>query len=173
MIKACNVLSIGSENVRVVDDKNLQDGPLNKWSPALILEYIQEEIDKNGIEEILTFDEGGASSHPNHIAVFHAASLLATKKSKETKIFFLKSWPTLLKFWGPLPLFFHALWTTTTSLISSRKKENTNQERVSFLNADVWRVVEAMKAHHSQFVWFRKLFVFFSSYSYFNSLSST
>ena len=41
---------------------------------------------------------------------------------------------------------------------------------LAFNPIDIWR---AMAAHHSQFVWYRRLFIMFSRYSYINNFRKT
>lgn len=41
---------------------------------------------------------------------------------------------------------------------------------LTFLNLNIFLNWNAMQTHYSQFVWFRKLFVFFSRYGYINTL---
>jgi len=38
------------------------------------------------------------------------------------------------------------------------------------VNLSMWKSYKAMKIHFSQFVWFRRLFVIFSRYTYLNTL---
>ena len=39
-----------------------------------------------------------------------------------------------------------------------------------YLNFNMYKNYKAMAIHHSQFVWYRKLFVIFSRYGYINTL---
>ena len=41
---------------------------------------------------------------------------------------------------------------------------------ITLMNLNIYKNYKAMRLHYSQFVWFRKLFVFFSRYSFFNTL---
>ena len=54
-------------------------------------------------------------------------------------------------------------------LIESFTSKKLNEEFVYF-NFDLKKNWNAMKCHSGEFVWFRKLFVIFSSYTYINEL---
>ena len=46
-----------------------------------------------------------------------------------------------------------------------------NENDLNFYNFNVFENWKAMNMHYSQFVWYRKLFVLYSRYSYFNNLA--
>lgn len=102
----------------------------------------------------MTFDDRGVSGHGNHISVYRAALEFAA--TSRLPVFSLVSYSTLSKYtsW----IFFPARSFSAGHLSSSLVVSNPRPRLV-------WSL---MAAHASQFVWFRKLFVAFSSYTYFN-----
>ncbi|KAI6795108.1 chitin synthase export chaperone [Hortaea werneckii] len=76
-----------SEHVVVVEDEKLPDSMETKWDPKLIASILTRYFAPKmmstpstmaplaNIDAIITFDMGGVSGHPNHISLFHGASL--------------------------------------------------------------------------------------------------
>jgi N-acetylglucosaminylphosphatidylinositol deacetylase len=56
------------------------------------------------------------------------------------------------------------------SLISASLSKLTNDSKLCCIGGGPLTAWAALRAHHSQFVWFRKLFILFSSYIYINTL---
>ncbi|CAG8496946.1 98_t:CDS:2 [Funneliformis mosseae] len=71
--RSCITLGIEVGNVYVIDHPLLQDGLNNNWDPSLISDIINDYVTTHRIDTIITFDEKGVSSHPNHIAAFKGA----------------------------------------------------------------------------------------------------
>lgn len=108
--------------------------------------------------QIVTFDEKGVSGHQNHIATHYGVRhLLATRKDLAAKVqmFSLVSHSTLRKYLGLFNLVF--LWREP-NVVMVASPRHTKAGR------------EAMKKHKSQYVWFRQLYVTFSSYLFVNIL---
>jgi hypothetical protein len=53
--------------------------------------------------------------------------------------------------------------------LDSRHQQQGGEGEVVVVNSQPWRVYEAMAAHHTQFVWYRRLFVCFSRFTFVNS----
>ncbi|CAG8465086.1 10686_t:CDS:2 [Dentiscutata heterogama] len=70
---SCTSLGIDVKFVKWLDHRELQDGPKNDWNPELISSIIEEYVEKNGIDVIITFDNKGISGHPNHSAAYNGA----------------------------------------------------------------------------------------------------
>lgn len=138
------------EGVRIVDDPALQDGMENAWNTSRILSYIQEEVRKYNISHIISFDLGGVSGHPNHYAVARAVNEFEAQK--QARVWTLYTTGIIRKYIGILDCIL-----------------SLNQEWVT-LNVNPVISWKAMKMHFSQFVWYRRLFVIFSRYSYINTL---
>lgn len=115
--------------------------------------------------QVLTFDEGGASGHPNHIACARGArrwlatATTAGGRSSQPELYELASHPLWLKYLGPwAALFLRAVPApagTTQWLLHPTSLLTT------------WA---AMAAHASQLVWFRHIFLHCAIYPYANAL---
>ena len=101
--------------------------------------------------QIVTFDAGGVSGHANHIACFEGVSALAFDKS--VRVFVLETTNLLRKYTGVLDVF--------VSILSGK---------LLFIWMEPQLNYSAMQAHFTQFVWYRKLFVLFSRYTFMNTL---
>lgn len=146
--KAGKFLNLNS--IEVIDDKYLQDGFNNKWDSNLIGKYVKSFVEKNQIDCLITFDDYGISGHPNHINT--------SKGVQNYEIYHLNSCSIFRKYIGILDWF---LW-----LVYDPVDDNS----FTFFTPNLWDCYEAMKLHYSQWVWFRKLSVLFSRYSYVNTL---
>ena len=132
-----------------------------KWAPDLIAEKISQycrqkeatEGPDGKIDIIVTFDDWGVSNHPNHIAIFYGVEKLMQKKLVDVEVMTLSS----------------VIWFRKFILIFD----------VNLIIMDEWQafrynVCEAystLAEHETQNVWFRKLFVLFSRYTYINSFT--
>ncbi|KAG5510988.1 hypothetical protein GH5_07189 [Leishmania sp. Ghana 2012 LV757] len=150
-------------NIRVVDHADLQDGMHSVWSPLLIRREIESYMQKAGnISTIVTFDKYGVSGHPNHIAVHNGVRELKENMPPGLLHLQLRTRCLLCKYVGPLAVIPYALWSSTSV------------SRTSFVAvippASAWESMAAMQKHAGQLVWFRYLFVIFSSYTYVNEI---
>lgn len=150
-------------NIRVVDHAELQDGMRSVWNSSLIRREIESYMQKAGnISTVVTFDRYGVSGHPNHIAVHNGVQELKKNMPPGLLHLQLRTRGLLLKYVGVLAVLPYVLWSST------------NVSRTSFVAvippAAVWESAGAMRKHASQLVWFRYLFVMFSSYTYVNEM---
>lgn len=85
----------------------------------------------------------------------------------------LESTNIIKKYLGILDLLF-VLFQLLLMNIFSKLSSSANQSssRLIFLHFNLLENFKAMKAHYSQFVWFRYLFVLFSRYSFINTFIS-
>lgn len=127
--------------------------------------------------QILTFDSHGVSSHPNHIAAFHGARLFAQQSqlNGDVDLYALETYPLTTKFLGlPHALWSHALYSPSLSFPSHQRTRTQTQKQdthhrptsLSFLSTtyEYAQTLRAMRQHATQLVWFRYLYVVFSSY---------
>ena len=63
---------LGFNEVDIIDVPELADGMKSYWDPKIVAKHVSEYLKgkqgENEITFIVTFDEHGVSSHPNHIA---------------------------------------------------------------------------------------------------------
>lgn len=117
----------------------------------------------------MTFDAGGISGHPNHTALAHAMMAHlptpSTGRHAIPKVWLLETTSLLRKYLGVLEVLVSLLLAALARLWGGGRRET----RVA-LNPRPWVAYSAMLAHASQFVWYRRLFVLFSRYTYVNTM---
>ncbi|XP_063934584.1 N-acetylglucosaminyl-phosphatidylinositol de-N-acetylase-like [Zophobas morio] len=176
--KSCTALGLKEENCFIEDIFNLAtcqflDNPLEEWPKESIAELVFEFIKKYNINLIFTFDEKGISGHLNHRSIYYGLrnldffmkSFFSNNSRFLIKKLSQKEVPTVL---------------TLTSVSIFRKYIgifdllfSAHQERICVSSAEQVSVIrKAMRAHHSQYVWFRKLYVYFSRYVYINTFTA-
>ena len=128
----------------------------NDWSIQIASQCILNTLTELKITHLITFDDYGVSGHPNHISTFRATKevLKSLNYNNKTNIvaYQLESVNIFRKF-----SFFIDIGVS--------KLLNNN----AFINFDIFTIFKAMLSHKSQFIWYRKLFVVFSRYSYVNT----
>jgi N-acetylglucosaminylphosphatidylinositol deacetylase len=139
--------------VTIVDHKDLKDGMKRKWSHELIRQCVDQFIQLNQLDTILTFDEHGISSHPNHIDVHCGVCL-----TKEDVIIYTLTTSNIFRK-------YISVFDYLISIVCDKKKDND----VILFTPSQFNAYHTMESHASQFVWFRRLFILFSRYAYVNS----
>jgi N-acetylglucosaminylphosphatidylinositol deacetylase len=171
--RCLSLLRIPPDRLMLCNDERLRDGLTASWPHAAIHQQLSAFLSSFPITDLLTFDHRGVSSHPNHRSTHAAVSS------------FLYSRPGLVAAWE---LVSHSLPVKYSSIIGgalavravaaavagtaggaggARERDRRHDciVCVSWRPAVVWR---CMAAHTSQFVWYRRLFVVFSMYTYVN-----
>ena len=153
----------------VVEDPRLQDG--GEWDACVVAEVARRGIEASFAVRgscrrcVVTFDERGASGHKNHASTSRGLVLLRLASESQadslfgTRFFELESAPFTSRFLGMLAV--------PVGLVRSRVDP---QPSVLYANLDVITAFCALAVHETQFVWFRKLFLVFSSYTFLNRL---
>ncbi|KAJ8516770.1 hypothetical protein ONZ45_g5957 [Pleurotus djamor] len=158
-----DILGVKKENRKIVDHPKLKDNFTTTWDAEVIADFVWQYVTAHHITTILTFDEDGVSGHPNHKSIPHAVLQLAkdmdsphASVSIAPRVFTLVSTPLLRKYIGPVDAVF-------TKMITSK-------DSMTFVShwRDYFRAISAMRAHQSQLVWFRYLYVSFSRYMWVN-----
>ncbi|KAK9087560.1 hypothetical protein Syun_029954 [Stephania yunnanensis] len=162
LLCACASLKIPIGQVKIIDHPNLQDGFSNIWSSSLLSKIIEEEIIANDIELLITFDGYGVSGHQNHRDVRSGTYMFLSKYPERS----IEAWELIStnmtrKYIGPVDV-----WL---SIIFARSHAK-GMGAYCVINNHPCKSFNAMAQHRSQWVWFRKLFVLFSSYTYMNTL---
>jgi len=146
------------------------------WESNVIAAQVEPFVTDYGIDTILSFDDHGVSSHPNHISIIRGIRhMLETKMfAKSPRVYTLTTVSLLSKYTGvfgglfarltlwlkiiikelPVVNLFTSDWETTPVFISGAEQ--------------YIRALSAMRQHKSQMVWFRWLNVFFSRYMWVN-----
>ena len=69
LIKSAAIYNIKRDNITIIIDKELLDGPTNHWSQSLISFYVQREVDRVQPCIIVTFDSYGVSGIHIHALI--------------------------------------------------------------------------------------------------------
>ncbi|CAM8975089.1 unnamed protein product [Rhodiola kirilowii] len=160
LYKACAILKVPLHQIKVLDSPELQDGFGKVWDHNLLSKIIEEEVGSGNIDLILTFDSYGISGHCNHRDVHHGVRRFLHLSPIKTEAWELVSTNILRKYSGPVDIWLSILYAMCCPSGQSH----------SLLNDNPSKSFQAMSQHMSQWVWFRKLFVSFSSYTYVNTL---
>ncbi|KAL5480896.1 GPI12 [Sanghuangporus weigelae] len=192
---ALDVLGI-REGRRWLLDEPFHDNITESWDAKLIAQQIKPYIEDNKIDVILTFDELGISSHPNHISLERGVrAFLSESPRRYLRAFSLKTTDLIPKYTGaaagvfakyeevicvllpnssllqalPTPLAMPFLSTSSTADCSKFDGEEANG-RALFLSSwpEYVTALFAMQEHQSQLIWFRWLYMLFSRYMWVN-----
>ncbi|XP_072163592.1 N-acetylglucosaminyl-phosphatidylinositol de-N-acetylase-like [Diadema setosum] len=160
---SCAILGISACNVTILNKSELQDDPNVLWDADIVGKHVLHQVVKCDAQMIITFDEDGISNHPNHIAAYRGVRKLVVERKLPSGVraFSLESIHILRRFVSFLEI--------PVSFVLSAIRGS----KVLVLSPNgVLRAQKAMKAHASQFVWFRRLNIIFSRYLVINSISS-
>lgn len=155
---SCRVLGVPAENIFLCCSTLRKDGPMFHWKPDTTSEVIQTYTETLDIDTIVTFDQRGVSGHPNHSALFHSLVHMQKRNllSPGCRVFLLTSVGITRKYSG--------LMDCGLSLILSK--------HIFILSPLEQQVLKtAMSKHRSQWVWFRKLYIYFSRYAFINTFT--
>jgi N-acetylglucosaminylphosphatidylinositol deacetylase len=111
----------------------------------------------------------GISSHPNHYSLYHATRRLLASLAPEVpqmRAYALRTYPILVKYSGWIALLSNLYpnsYQTGDAVASGMPALRFTSGIASYLTT-----FKAMNQHHSQMVWFRWLYLLFSSYMWRN-----
>mmetsp|Transcript_25244 Transcript_25244/g.63208 ORF Transcript_25244/g.63208 Transcript_25244/m.63208 type:complete len:288 (-) Transcript_25244:90-953(-) len=181
---------LGIRSLEVVDDPRMRDGFGERWPAGVVASHVEASVRRVAADVVLTFDTQGVSGHPNHIATYRGVLAWMSLGDGETR-------QTQDDDGGD-----EASSPTHPNPMSPRRPHkgpatqvwvlvSTNVVRRFLMVADVSasfflleprdilvaasnpaQLVRAMRLHASQWVWYRKLFILFSRYSYLNTIRS-
>ncbi|ODV83726.1 hypothetical protein CANARDRAFT_29713 [[Candida] arabinofermentans NRRL YB-2248] len=192
---------LGIDSVKVLD---YADNIKLSWDSEDIVNTLTTELAELELTlpqlVILTFDDAGVSSHPNHISLFNGVSKFmnlqqSVQSASSVNFFKLKTWPIYIKFSSHVITNFELLLHHIKSQAGLCQRfqslpnqlgfqQSLRQYSNSFYGSSdfdsiviysdfySWFVnMSAMTyAHHSQIVWFRWFWLFFSKYMNSNEL---
>ncbi|KAF5828924.1 putative deacetylase LmbE-like domain-containing protein [Dunaliella salina] len=174
LLQACKKLNVPKENVEVIDDPQLQDGLKTVWPEQVIQKQVHLCAVNNNVNKVITFDEKGISSHPNHISAFHGVRAYYAWRSRVSSV----QNDAVISSLPPLTVF----TLETTSLVrkymgfldvfASRVYAQRSRMCLLVVNPQPSKGMLAMMQHRSQLVWYRWLFIVLSRYTYMNTLKT-
>lgn len=166
LARACEVLDLrrDGDSCIVNDFRELKDDPFQIWDKNIVFRRVSQYVHSlsEPPDTLMTFDRIGVSGHMNHVGThLGIEKFLAQKFSGELPnvkhILLLKSPRALEKFAGPFAKY--------KCIFNSFFFNHSNHICFTGHMSDSWN---AMIEHESQWTWFRKFFVIFSSMSYVN-----
>jgi N-acetylglucosaminylphosphatidylinositol deacetylase len=189
--KVCDLL--GVDELIQVDRPEMQDHPSRPWSipdaaraiEAILADALKKaDLGEACLIHLITFDEGGVSGHVNHRDCYRSVRNLlapASLANPSKRVVGMHLW-TLETVRNPIRKYLPFIEWIILILTWIRRipvSSKMNPEAHCFA-ADVTSLTlrlsdpalnwKAMSMHASQFVWYRRLFVVFSCYTYVNRL---
>nr|XP_034995846.1 N-acetylglucosaminyl-phosphatidylinositol de-N-acetylase [Zootoca vivipara] len=155
LLDSCLVLGIPPSNVTVIDHRDLPDHPSVEWDTQLLSALILKHVKTNQINLVVTFDARGVSGHLNHKCLYTAVRRLHSEKKFPEGVYHCLF---IIYYRGDIPYNFKHL-LPFGDIPNGTCATSPNSRR-------------AMQCHHSQLLWFRRLYLFFSRYVVINSLRS-
>lgn len=155
---ACTkILGIPEANVTIIMSTELPDDQTVQWPTEVVAESILQYIECYKINAVVTFDKCGISRHKNHISLYYAIAALCIEKKVPSycKLYVLESVNIIRKYVQLLDLPISLLTAPYWYLLTYEQRQ---------------LIRKAMTAHKSQYVWFRKLYMMFSRYTFINTL---
>ena len=135
---------------RILDDSRFPDRPKQRWDIDIVAKEMVKALPD--VQCLVTFDEYGVSGHVNHQDTHYASLKAASHWNCE--IHCLHSVRNPLRKYMPLLYALSVLFQSEQPLSLFRP----------------WWNWTCMATHYSQWVWYRRLFVLFSCYTYWNEL---
>lgn len=154
--RSCILLGINPSRIYVVEHTLMSDSPTCFWRKELVSRILKQYIETLAVEAVITFDLYGVSGHVNHISLYNGLRHMCANGhyAKNCTFYILESVNLLRKYVGLLDLPFSYLLASFAYVCNFH---------------DFLTVQRAMRAHQSQLLWFRYLYVFFSRYMIINT----
>jgi len=174
--RAMDVLGVAANNRWVLNHPLLQDDIKMMWEPNVVATEVEPYVTDYRIDTILTFDDYGVSSHPNHVSIIRGIRQMVETKmfARPPEVYSLTTVSLLQKYTGVFGGVFARLsvWLRilTRGLPTVNLLTKGREPRPVFVSSagQYMRGLSAMKQHQTQMVWFRWLNVFFSRYMWVN-----
>jgi N-acetylglucosaminylphosphatidylinositol deacetylase len=197
---ACEILGLPKERVAVLDVAQLRDGPANEWASDAVARHVRAYLQQHSIQRVLTFDAHGISGHPNHTAIHRGVQLLIDEMAMQqggafcVRAYALRTTWLLRRFssWldflpAVLAVLVRLACCNLQAWAANRQShprvdrappvQHVRSKAAAYLSAPAccvsvqpWRCHLAMRAHASQYVWYRRIYMLFSRYIFVNTL---
>jgi N-acetylglucosaminylphosphatidylinositol deacetylase len=148
----------------VVNEPRLPDSPVTPWSRQDIGQVLERELllpSSSSSMTLYTFDARGVSGHPNHMDT-HAGVLQFCSRHSHIQAYELVTVTNVISKYLPL---LHWIRLLLVVLFSWHPPSHSQYYYTWY---QPWVNWKCMTLHASQFVWYRRLFVIFSCYTYEN-----
>lgn len=179
---------LGASKVIIRNDNNnsnaaILDHPTKRYDKQIVAKAIQDSLSKYKEQNfvLISFDEMGVSGHVNHTDVYYGVRELMEQQQQQQQdsslslleAWYLESERNMVAKYIPLVswlLLLISCFVTTRFTSYAYTSSNKNSRMVVRMHNPKLNWA-AMATHTSQFVWYRRLFVVFSCYTYSNKLT--
>lgn len=181
LILSCKNLVVDKESIKVEiidDNQKLPDNPIKQWDKQLCCTIIENFVQSNKIDVLVTFDKHGVSAHLNHC--FLNQCILDILKSSSTSsslktlkhVYFLKTVNVLRKYLFIFDLVPTLFLNSLFDLLKINHKISNFSPSILAVNTlnDYAICFNSMLKHESQLTWFRYLYIISSRYMFINDL---
>lgn len=153
--QSCSNL-IGTHSLEIINEPSLPDDQKIEWNSQLCSKIISDYLSLNNIDQLITFDQNGVSSHLNHCYLNKIVKLL----DKKPEIYCLKT------------IFMLRKYTFLFDLLPSLVYNHFIKQNVIAVNTPIDYLVtfKSMMKHKTQLMWFRWIYIVTSSYMFINNL---
>ncbi|KAL0959910.1 hypothetical protein HGRIS_011575 [Hohenbuehelia grisea] len=193
-----DILGVKPDHRWVLNHPQLKDNITVTWDTSVIADVVRPYVEKHRITTILTFDYEGISGHPNHKSLPRGMRQLikqldmtaAAASVAPPRVYALLTVPLVTKYIGPFAAVLAKvdfriarafelliMWLVEGlrllgfKLPVSSAHSTVVPSRLPVFVSGIGEYTQAllaMRAHHSQLVWFRWLYVSFSRYMWVN-----
>ena len=162
------------QHLVLVDDPKIPDHPSQRWDVHYVATTLQTKLQElvpspDTRLNIFTFDKWGVSGHTNHRDTCQSVRHFVATQTYYTTVTLweIQSIQNLFQKYLPLGAWWNLLgcWLGGRSNTARQDHSEDCIEYRCYRPSLNWA---AMKAHQSQFVWYRRLFVIFSAFTYHN-----
>ena len=168
LVAAGRVLGMEADDITILSHPALPDSMSAAWDPLVVRGVVATEAVKRGADAVLTFDDRGVSGHINHRSAHAGVALYATQGTA-VPCYSLDTVPLLRKFSAAADIALSAVLHLARGGASTAAAW---PHRLLLVAPTPTASYAAMSAHASQYVWFRRLFVAFSRYTWVNTLTA-
>lgn len=153
--------------ILVDNEEEFADGMKEQWDVNRISQYVESFVRLYRLRALFTFDAWGISRHPNHTAVHFGVK----KFLKENRQGLNGAENAVIGYELETVSMWRKYSAVIDAVLPGSKTRHESDQHLSFVvpSNKTFDAYSAMKCHGSQFVWFRRLFVFFSRYAYYNT----
>lgn len=156
--KSCAILGIPESNIFLQKVSALPDDPNVKWDENVIYNLVINYVESLKFDAVVTFDKDGVSGHSNHKSIYYGlANPVANKAFPEhCSVFCLDSVNKFRKYSIIFDLLLSICFSSNWFLLSP---------------SECRLVKKALHAHKTQYLWYRKIYIWISRYAYMNTYS--
>ncbi|CAN6606796.1 N-acetylglucosaminyl-phosphatidylinositol de-N-acetylase [Trichomonascus vanleenenianus] len=166
LLEAVKPFGFTSDNVTIIDHPKIQDSMELEWDSRFIAEEILEQRLKD-TTTVVTFDDQGVSSHPNHVAVYLAAVRWKAAEYQTRSVWVLKTVPVYRKY---LALLDGVYTWVEKKFINPEAQLNTVVIVARQFGYEITKRA-MIQGHRSQMKWYRWFYLQFSRYMVVNDLT--